>query len=81
MVMTTIVHDRAGIHVSYYETVHHKEGIIDLTFADPADEQHVKPDDTLEILGLGEDLTLSTEVKVLLRHKDGTCEELPCIAC
>ena len=81
MVMTTIVHDQAGIHVCYYETVHHKEGIIDLTFADPADEKHVKPDDTLEILGLGQDLKISDKLKVLLRHSDGSCEELPCIAC
>ncbi len=81
MVMTTIVHDQAGIHVSYYETVHHKEGIIDLTFADPADEKHVKPDDTLEIVGLDEDLTITRQLKVLLRHTDGTSEELPCIAC
>lgn len=81
MVMTTIVHDRAGIHVSYYETVHHKEGIIDLNFADPADEKHVQPDDTLEILGLDEDLKVLTELKVLLHHTDGTSEELPCIAC
>ncbi len=81
MVMTTIVHDRAGIHVSYYETVHHKEGIIDLTFADPGDESHVKPDDTLEILGLDEDLVISDKLMVLLHHRDGTSEELPCIAC
>ena len=81
MVMTTIVHDRAGIHVSYYETVHHKEGIIDLEFANPAHREHVKPDDTLEILGLDEDLAITSQLMVLLRHTDGTSEELPCIAC
>ncbi len=79
MVMTTIVHDRTGIHVSYYETVRHKEGIIDLTFADPGDETHVKPDDTLEILGLNEDLAITSQLMVLLHHSDGTCEELPCL--
>lgn len=81
MVMTTIVHDGAGIHVCYYETVYHKEGIIDLEFANPADREHVKPDDKLEILGLNEDLSFSAHLKVLLRHADGSCEELPCIAC
>ncbi len=81
MVMTTIVHDRAGIHVSYYETIRHKEGIIDLEFADPAHREHVQPDDKLEILGLNEDLSFSPQLKVLLHHMDGTTEELPCIAC
>lgn len=81
MVMTTIVHDGAGIHVSYYETVYHKEGIIDLEFADPAHREHVQPDDKLEILGLNEDLSFSPQLKVLLHHMDGTTEELPCIAC
>lgn len=81
MVMTTIVHDQAGIHVSYYGTVKRKEGIMDLSFADPADEGHVQPDDKLEIVGLDEYLNVSTELKVLLHHRDGTSEELPCIAC
>ena len=81
MVMTTIVHDGAGIHVSYYETVQHKEGIIDLEFADPAHREHVKPDDKLEILGLSEDLTITNQLMVLLRHTDGSSEELACIAC
>ena len=81
MVMTTIVHDQAGIHVSYYETVKHKEGTLDLALTNPDDESHIKSDDTLEILGLTDDLAATAKLKVLLKHTDGTTEELPCIAC
>jgi len=81
MVMTTIVHDSAGIHVNYYETSHHKEGTLDLAFANPADESHVKPDDRIEVLGLNDDIDVKSKVNVVLKHTDGTTEELPCIAC
>lgn len=81
MVMTTIVHDQAGIHVSYYETRYHKEGTLDLEFQDPADKKHVQENDKIELLGLTEDLDSTTQLKVVLKHADGTTEELPCIAC
>ena len=78
MVMTTIVHDRAGIHVCYYETVHHKEGIIDLAFTDPAHCDKVRDGDTIEILGLDDELTITAPLRVILKHPDGSSEEIPC---
>lgn len=81
MVMTTIDHDQDGFHVNYYETVLHKEGHLDLTPTDPTLHDHVKPDDSFEVLGLNEDLSTEMPMKVLLKHADGSVEELPCKIC
>ena len=80
MLMKTIQHDKEGIHVDYYETTHHKEGHIDLKFTDPALITHVKPDDTIRIFGLSKQAETTHNMKVLLVHRDGSKELLPCIA-
>ena len=78
MVMTAIVRDQAGIHVNYYEMVHHKQGVIYLSFTNPSDSTRILQGDEIEVLGLDEELLLENPLCVLLRHQDGTVEELPC---
>jgi hypothetical protein len=78
MLMKTIQHDQEGIHVDFYEPIHHKEGHIDLAFTDPAFSTHIQPDDTIRIYGLNDHVQLESIMKVLLVHKDGTKELLPC---
>ena len=52
-----------------------KQGILPLTFADPADYDKVRADDTLDIVGLAE-LAPGRPVRVVLHHADGTTEAL-----
>jgi aconitate hydratase len=52
-----------------------KQGILALTFADPGDYDKVRVDDTVDILGLA-DLAPGKPVRVVLRHADGTSDEV-----
>lgn len=52
-----------------------KQGILPLTFSDPADYDKVQAGDTVSILGLG-GLAPGKPVKMLLKHKDGTSAEM-----
>jgi aconitate hydratase len=49
--------------------------MLPLTFADPADYDKVKADDTIDIVGLAE-LAPGTPVQVVLRHADGSSDEI-----
>jgi len=65
--LAIIVRSFARIH----ETNLKKQGMLALTFADPADYDKVRPDDKVDILGLegfmpGKNLTL------VAKHTDGT---------
>ena len=67
--LAIIVRSFARIH----ETNLKKQGMLALTFADPADYDKIKPDDRVDILGLesfapGKNLTLA------VKHKDGSKE-------
>jgi aconitate hydratase len=69
--LAIIVRSFARIH----ETNLKKQGMLALTFADPADYDKVKPSDKVDIVGLdsfapGKNLTL------VLKHEDGSKEEL-----
>ncbi|GLB41029.1 putative aconitase IPM isomerase family protein [Lyophyllum shimeji] len=69
--LAIIVRSFARIH----ETNLKKQGMLALTFADPADYEKVRPDDRVDILGLdtfapGKNLTM------VLKHSDGTKEEV-----
>ena len=65
-----IVRSFARIH----ETNLKKQGVLPLTFADPAVYDRVLEDDTISVLGLA-DLAPDVPVKCVLHHQDGTTEE------
>jgi aconitate hydratase len=68
-VRAVIVKSFARIH----ETNLKKQGMLGLTFANPADYDKIQEDDTVEILGLTE-FTPGKNLKVVLNHADGTSD-------
>jgi len=54
-----------------HETNLKKQGVLPLTFADPADYDKVREDDRISVLGLA-DLAPGRPVSVVLHHADGT---------
>jgi aconitate hydratase len=66
-----IVRSFARIH----ETNLKKQGVLPLTFADPADYDKVLVDDRISILGLDE-LTPGRPVTAVIHHSDGSEEEI-----
>ncbi len=66
-----IVRSFARIH----ETNLKKQGVLPLTFADPADYDKVLVDDRISIVGLAE-LTPGSPVTAVLHHNDGSSEEI-----
>ena len=69
-----IVKGFARIH----ETNLKKQGVLALTFADPAaDYDKVQEEDQVSVVGLG-DLAPGEPVTVLLKHSDGSTDELSC---
>ncbi len=52
-----------------------KQGLLPLTFADPADYEKVRFDDEVDIVGLA-DLAPGSSVRVVLRHSDETTDEI-----
>ena len=65
-----VVRSFARIH----ETNLKKQGILPLTFADPADYDKVQEDDKIDILGV-KDLKPGSQLKMIMKHKDGTTDE------
>ena len=66
-----LVRSFARIH----ETNLKKQGLLPLTFADPADYEKVREGDRASILGLA-DLAPGKPVKVVFHHADGTNDEV-----
>uniref|UniRef100_A0A915CLY9 Aconitate hydratase, mitochondrial n=1 Tax=Ditylenchus dipsaci TaxID=166011 RepID=A0A915CLY9_9BILA len=66
-----IVKSFARIH----ETNLKKQGMLPLTFSDPADYDKVQPGDRVSLVGL-KDLAPEKPVKCVLKHKDGSVEEI-----
>jgi len=66
-----IVRSFARIH----ETNLKKQGVLPLTFADPADYEKILVDDRISIVGLA-DLTPGSPVTAVIHHKDGGTEEI-----
>lgn len=58
-----------------HETNLKKQGLLPLTFADPADYDRVREGDTLSLRGLA-NLAPGRDVEATLRHADGTAENL-----
>ena len=69
-VKAVIVKSFARIH----ETNLKKQGMLALTFANPADYDKVRQDDYVDIVGLN-DMAAGKPLIVKLRHSDGTVEE------
>lgn len=69
--VAVIVKSFARIH----ETNLKKQGIIPLTFADPADYDKVRPDDRVSLLGL-QDLAPGKSVECVLKHSDGSTDKV-----
>jgi len=66
-----IVKSFARIH----ETNLKKQGMLPLTFSDVADYDKVQPSDRISLMGLA-DLTPGKPVKCILKHADGSTDEL-----
>jgi aconitate hydratase len=66
-----IVRSFARIHEANLK----KQGVLALTFANPADYDKVRSDDTVDIVGLA-DLAPGRPVKVVLHHADGSSDEI-----
>jgi aconitate hydratase len=60
-----------------HETNLKKQGVLPLTFADPADWQKIGKDTRISVVGLA-NLTPDQPVKVILRQADGTTSEIVC---
>ncbi|HVX01851.1 MAG TPA: hypothetical protein VHA09_01735, partial [Nitrososphaera sp.] len=58
-----------------HETNLKKQGVLALTFADPADYDKILEDDRLSIVGL-KDLQAGKTVKCIISHADGRTEEI-----
>ncbi|HXY92815.1 MAG TPA: aconitate hydratase [Acidimicrobiia bacterium] len=69
--VAVIVRSFARIHEANLK----KQGVLALTFADPADYERVFADDTVDIVGLA-DLAPGEPVTVVLHHADGTTYEI-----
>ena len=52
-----------------------KQGILPLTFANPADYERIRWDDRIDVVGLAE-LAPGRPVTVVINHSDGTSEEI-----
>jgi aconitate hydratase len=66
-----IVRSFARIHEANLK----KQGVLPLTFADPADYDKVRVDDKVDIVGLAE-LAPGKPVTVRFNHADGTTDEV-----
>jgi aconitate hydratase len=65
-----IVRSFARIH----ETNLKKQGMLPLTFDNPADYDKVKEDDKISLIGVKE-LAPGSQIKMILKHSDGTTDE------
>jgi aconitate hydratase len=71
-VRAILVKSFARIH----ETNLKKQGMLGITFADPADYDKIKEDDTIDINGLTT-FAPGKQLMVMLHHKDGSIESFP----
>jgi len=70
-VKAVIVRSYARIH----ETNLKKQGVLGLTFADKADYDKIKEDDTIDIVGLA-DFAPGKQLKLVVTHADGSKDEI-----
>lgn len=78
MVQSHLERDGDGLHLSYYDVDHHKEGSMELRFINPSDirkihdDDRVAIDDRVIVAGPHDPITLHVE------HPDGTCDDIEC---
>lgn len=72
-VRAVLVKSFARIH----ETNLKKQGMLGLTFANPADYDLIREDDTMDIIGLTE-FTAGVPLKMIVNHSDGTTDTIVC---
>ena len=70
-VKAVIVRSYARIH----ETNLKKQGVLALTFADKADYDKIREDDSIDIVGLA-DFASGNQLKLVLNHADGSKDEI-----
>jgi len=76
MVHSHVERDGSGLHVSYYDVDHHKEGAMELHFINPADSQKVHDNDKVEVLDLKP--RPDDSVTLHVSHPDGTSDDIRC---
>lgn len=59
-----------------HETNCKKQGMLPLTFTDPADYAKVRPDDRIDLEGITE-LAEGSQVTMVAKHKDGSVDKIP----
>jgi aconitate hydratase len=62
------------VYLFILETNLKKQGMLPLTFANPADYDKVRPDDRVSIVGLGS-FAPGKPLKCVLKHSDGSKDE------
>lgn len=78
MVQSHVERDGNGLHLSYYDVSHHKEGSMELKFIDPSDVQKIHDDDKVAV---DDDIiTAAPDQPVVLHvsHPDGSREDIKC---
>ena len=70
-VKVVIVRSYARIH----ETNLKKQGVLALTFANPADYDKIQEDDKFDVIGMDK-FAPGTDLTVVIKHKDGSTEEI-----
>jgi aconitate hydratase len=71
-VKAILVRSFARIH----ETNLKKQGMLAITFANPADYDKIREDDIIDIVGLQE-MAPGRALSIVLHHSDGTSESFP----
>jgi len=69
--------DTCGAEQLFHESNLKKQGVLPMTFANPADYDKVKVDDSVDITGLAQ-LAPGKPVTVVLQHKDGSSDSITC---
>ncbi len=77
MVHAHVERDGSGLHLSYYDVDHHKEGAMELRFLNPADRHKVHDDDRVEVRDLTE-AEPDAPVTVHVEHPDGSSDDIRC---
>lgn len=81
MVLSHVESDHDHLHITYYETCCHREGLIELTLTDPADSTKVHAYDTIDIEDVDEFFP-GHPVTLTVHHPDGGTDEIhACCSC
>jgi aconitase A len=81
MVLTHVESDHDHLHITYYETNLHKEGLIELTLTNPADRSKVHAYDTVDIEDV-DNFFPGKPVVLTVHHPDGRTDQVSaCCSC